>query len=45
MAIYPALGNHDLFPLNIYDFTAAGINQEVEDYKSSWESFLDADAI
>jgi sphingomyelin phosphodiesterase len=44
-SIYLGIGNHDLYPINIYDFNEPNINSEVNSYSSGWSSFLDADSI
>ena len=35
---YPALGNHDTFPVNVQDFEKPNSNFQINKFKESWTS-------
>ena len=36
--IFPAMGNHDTWPVNVQDFSAPGLNQPINSLAQSWNS-------
>jgi sphingomyelin phosphodiesterase len=45
ITVFPIQGNHDTWPVNVQDFSKAGINVPINDFKSSWTDWLDDDAL
>jgi hypothetical protein len=45
IAYYPIQGNHDVFPVNVQDFSYPYANENILGMADAWSSFLDANAI
>lgn len=43
--VYGVLGNHDVFPVNVEDFSLPNLNKAVLGIAPAWSTWLDADAI
>ena len=43
--IYPTLGNHDTWPVNVEDFSAPNTNYPINHIKDTWTDWIGADAV
>lgn len=44
ITIFPVLGNHDTWPVNVEDFRSPGIDKATNEFKQYWQQYLDEDA-
>jgi len=38
--VYPIEGNHDVFPVNVEDYSQAGMNEAINGFKDTWEDWM-----